>query len=503
MSFFGKILHSIVRSFVLKRLSRVDNFMAYPIETQNRVLQNLLYQAKDTDYGKLYHFGSITNDSDFRKRLPIVSYEDIEPLIEKSRRGTPNVLWRGKVEYFAKSSGTTNAQSKYIPITKDSLQDCHYRAGKDMIAMYLRNHKDSQLFRNKNLRLGGSAKMHQSFGTKYGDLSAILMDNLPFWVEYSATPSKEISLIPEWEKKLPAIVSVVKAQSVGSLTGVPSWMLLLLQAVKKEINSHDIREIWPELEVFFHGGITFTPYEQQYRKILGEGVRYYETYNASEGFFGIQDQKDSKELLLLLDYGVYFEFIPMDRLNDREAIPLELVEIGKNYAVVITTNGGLWRYMIGDTIRFTNLSPYRFKISGRTKHFINAFGEEVVIDNAEAALAEACKATSAQISDYTAGPIYMKDNEAGAHEWVIEFSVEPNNIALFTKVLDQSLQNLNSDYEAKRYQDFTLKMPVVHLAKKGLFYEWMSRRGKLGGQNKVPRLSNDRQFLEPLLELNR
>lgn len=499
------ILNKIFNFFILKRMKGINLFIKHPIETQQRVLFSLLKQAKNTEYGKLYGFEDIRSYEDFNQQVPIVTYEEFEPFIEKARQGNSDISWTGKIKHFAKSSGTTNAKSKFIPISDESLQQCHYKAGKDLIAIYINNHRDSNLFKFKNLRLGGSAELYESFGTKFGDLSAILIENLPFWVERTTTPSKKVSLMSEWESKLKAIISEVKSENVGSLTGVPSWMMVLLQRVLKETNKNSITEVWPNLEVFFHGGISFKPYREQYKQLLGKDIRFYEIYNASEGFFGIQDRFGSDEMLLMLDYGIFYEFIPMEDFHSKDvkAIPLEKVEVGKNYAVVITTNGGLWRYLIGDTIRFTSIKPFRFKISGRTKHYINTFGEELMIDNVETALDKACSATNAKITDYTGAPIYMKDGESGAHEWIIEFSQEPQNFEEFCQIFDDTLKNINSDYEAKRYNNMTLKFPVIHQAKPNLFYDWMASRGKLGGQNKVPRLSNDREYIEPLLERNK
>lgn len=498
------LFNSVVNWFIKQRIDQIENFIKHPIETQKGVLFSQLYQAEQTFYGKQNGFKDISSLKDFQNQVPIVSYEDFEPLIERARQGEKDVIWPGTIRHFAKSSGTTNAKSKFIPITTESLEDCHYKAGKDLVSIYANNHPENQLFSNKNLRLGGSAEMYENFNTKYGDLSAILIDNLPFWVEITTVPSKKVSLMSEWESKLNAIVAEVIKQDVGSLTGVPSWMMVLLQRVLKETGKSSISELWPNLEVFFHGGISFKPYREQYRQIIGKSINYYEIYNASEGFFGIQDRSGSDEMLLMLDYGIFYEFIPMEEFgsSNPKVLSLEDVQIGKNYALVITTNGGLWRYLIGDTVQFTSLDPFRIKITGRTKHYINAFGEELMIDNVETAIEKACNVTHASVKDFTGAPIYMKDNESGAHEWIFEFCQIPKSIEEFTKVFDETLKAINSDYEAKRYNDMTLKMPVVHIAKDNLFYEWMSQRGKLGGQNKVPRLSNDREYIEPLLKLN-
>lgn len=501
-----KLFNAAANWFIRQRIDQIENFITHPFETQDGVLFSQLYKAKNTAYGRDLAFADISTYDEFRDRVPIVSYEDFEPYIERARKGERDVIWPGGIRHFAKSSGTTNAKSKFIPISDDSLENCHYKAGKDLLAMYANNHPENNLFAFKNLRLGGSAEMYEDYNTKVGDLSAILIENLPFWVEITTVPSKKVSLMSEWETKMKAIVSEVVSQDVGSLTGVPSWMMVLLQRVLQESGNKNIAELWPNLEVFFHGGISFKPYKDQYDLVIGKKINYYEIYNASEGFFGIQDQSDVKEMLLMLDYGIFYEFIPMDSFNPdnlSNAIPLADVELGKNYAIVITTNGGLWRYLIGDTVKFTSVNPHRIIITGRTKHYINAFGEELMIENVETALSEACNATQAQISDYTGAPVFMKEGKSGAHEWMLEFSREPENFKLFSQIFDETLKTLNSDYEAKRYNNMTLSEPIIHIAKPNLFYRWMEQRGKLGGQNKVPRLSNDREYIDPLLELNK
>jgi hypothetical protein len=498
------LFNTVVNWFIRQRIDQIQNFMDHPIETQKEILFSQLYHAKNTDYGKIHGFSSISTYHDFRQNVPIVSYEDFEPFIEQARQGKPDVIWPGHIRKFAKSSGTTNAKSKFIPISTESLKDCHFKAGKDLLSIYVNNHPENTLFQHKNLRLGGSSELYEDYNTKFGDLSAIMIENLPFWIEVTTTPSKKVSLMSEWESKLKAIISEVKMEDVGSLSGVPSWMMVLLQRTLAETGNRNIAELWPNLEVFFHGGISFTPYKDQYRNWIGKDINYYEIYNASEGFFGIQDLPGSDEMLLMLDYGIFYEFIPMETFNPNnlQAIPLEEVEIGKNYAMVITTNSGLWRYLIGDTVRFTSINPFRLKISGRTKHYINAFGEELMIDNVETALTRTCAETKASVSEFTGAPVFMKDGESGAHEWIFEFTDEPANMEYFCERFDAHLKSINSDYEAKRYQNITLKKPIVHVAKPKLFYDWMGQRGKLGGQNKVPRLSNDREYIEPLLKMN-
>lgn len=497
----NKVMELLMRS----RMRQIENFIKNPIETQESILFNNLSKARNTEYGELYGFKEISSYEEFKTHVPLVRYEDFEPFIEKARKGQPDVTWKGKIKWFAKSSGTTNAKSKFIPISEESLEDCHYAAGKMMFAIYLNNHPDTEIFKNKNLRLGGSSEIYQKYDTLFGDLSAILIDNLPFYAELRNTPNKQISLMSEWESKMKAISNAVIAEDIGCLTGVPSWMLVLLNHVLEITGKEKLDEVWPMLEVFFHGGISFKPYEENYRNLTHKKLNFYELYNASEGFFGIQDRSDSKEMLLLLDNGIFYEFIPMEEFesDNPRVVQLQDVEVGKNYAIVITTNGGLWRYIIGDTVKFTSKDPFRIVISGRTKHFINAFGEELIIENAEEGLKRACQKTGAIVKEFTAGPIYMEGNSKGAHEWIVEFEKMPENLQEFARILDETLQELNSDYEAKRYKNITLNPLKLNVAKPDLFFNWMKSRGKLGGQNKVPRLANSREFLEPLLEMNR
>ena len=499
------IVNSIASWFLKKRFHQIELFIKYPNEVQNELLFNLLKLAKDTEIGRTYDFTSINSYREFNNRVPIVNYEDFQPLIERARNGEQNIFWPKPIKWFAKSSGTTNAKSKFIPVSYESLEDCHYAASKDLLCMYLNNNENAQLFTGKSLRLGGSKELYKENGTVFGDLSAILIDNMPFWAEYSSTPSNKVSLMSDWETKMQAIVDETIQENVTSLAGVPSWMLVLLNNVLDTTGKGNIFDIWPNLEVYFHGGVSFNPYQEQYRAILpSDKFRYYEIYNASEGFFAIQDQNNSSDLLLMLDYGIFYEFIPMDTYGTTEqtVIPLSEVQLNTNYAVVITTNAGLWRYKIGDTIKFVSLSPHRIKVTGRTKHHINVFGEELIIDNAEEALKSVCKTTSAEIVDYTAAPIFMEGKEKGAHEWIIEFKKQPENMAHFEELFDNALKSLNSDYEAKRFNNMTLNKPTIHKAKPNLFYEWLKENDKLGGQHKVPRLSNSRVYLEELLRMN-
>jgi len=499
------LVHSIASWFLKKRIHQMELFLKYPHDVQHELLHQLIDKAKDTEIGKKYAFNELKNYDQFAARLPISSYEDVQPHIERSRKGENNILWPTPIKWFAQSSGTTNARSKYIPVSTESLENCHYAASKDLLCMYLNNNEDSQLFSGKGLRLGGSKELYENNGTVYGDLSAILIDNMPFWAEMSSTPKSDVSLLSDWEIKMQAIVNETIQANVTSLAGVPSWMLVLLNNVLETTGKNNLFEVWPNLEVYFHGGVSFEPYLDQYKQLLPrDSFKYYEIYNASEGFFAIQDQNNSKDLLLMLDYGIFYEFIPMDAYGtpDQKIIPLSEVEVNRNYAVVITTNAGLWRYKIGDTVRFTSTNPYRIRVSGRTKHHINVFGEELIIENTDIALGIAAKETQSEIVDYTAAPIFMKGKEKGAHEWIIEFKNPPQNLTDFNTKLDNALRSVNSDYDAKRFNNTTLNAPVVHNARHDLFYDWLKLNNKLGGQHKIPRLSNKRDFVEELLKLN-
>lgn len=496
------LFNSIASWLLRKRYHQIELFLKYPLEVQDEVLRQLMDFSQDTLLGREYGFKDLPKYEEFRNRVPLVGYEDIAPLIERTRRGEQKLFWPTTIKWFAKSSGTTNAKSKFIPVSNEALEDCHYKSSKDLLCLYLNNNENSQLFNGKSLRLGGSKELYEDNGSFFGDLSAILIDNMPLWAEYSSTPSNKVSLMGEWESKLEAIIEESIRENVTSLAGVPSWMLVLLNQVLEKTGKNHLFEIWENLEVYFHGGVSFIPYRNQYKKLLPrKRFNYYETYNASEGFFAIQDRNDSDELLLMLDYGIFYEFIPVEGGGDG-AIPLWEVQLGVNYALVITTNAGLWRYKIGDTIRFTSLDPYRIKITGRTKHHINVFGEELIIENAEEALRQVCLKTDSQIMDYTAAPIFMSGKEKGAHEWIIEFRKPPQDISYFTEFLDNALKSLNSDYEAKRYNNITLRMPKVHLARKNLFHDWLKSKNKLGGQHKIPRLSNERTYIDELLQIN-
>ncbi|MGL2987334.1 GH3 auxin-responsive promoter family protein [Flavobacterium sp. RSSA_27] len=500
------IINSIASWFLKQRIHQIELFLKYPNEVQEEVLMNLLRATENTQLGKQYDYGSIKSYAEFASRIPISSYEDLEPLIERTRQGEQNILWETPIKWFAKSSGTTNAKSKFIPVSPEALEDCHYKGGKDLLCLYLNNNEDSEMFLGKSLRLGGSSQIYENNNTFFGDLSAILIENMPIWAEFSSTPSNKISLMSEWETKINAIIKETINENVTSFAGVPSWMLVLMNKVLEETGKSNLIELWPNLEVYFHGGVSFDPYREQYHKILPKNdFKFYEIYNASEGFFAIQDLNYSSDLLLMLDYGIFYEFIPMDTYGtpNQKVVRLADVELFKNYAMVITTNGGLWRYLIGDTVRFTSLSPYRIRVTGRTKHHINVFGEELMVENTDQALAKACQETQSEIVDYTVAPIFMEGKQKGAHEWMIEFKTPPQDLTLFHKILDTTLQSLNSDYEAKRYNNMTLNPLVINVARENLFYDWLKQRNKVGGQNKIPRLSNQREYIEQLKELQR
>jgi len=506
------LLNSILSFPFIRRLSDIELFKKYPEEVQAEVFRYLIDKAADTDWGQTHNFKAINSVKDtaqainiFRSQVPLSSYDDLKPWIDRSRQGETDVLWPGTVKWFAKSSGTTNDKSKFIPVTEDSLEACHYQGGKDVVALYVDKHPETKLFTGKTLSLGGSKREDELNSDNYcGDLSAILMDNLPFWAELVRTPELPVALMDEWELKLKEIVRTTKNENVIALAGVPSWMLVLLRKIISETGVSDIRELWPNLELFMHGGVAFGPYQQQYKKICGPSMNYVNIYNASEGFFGIGFDSSRDDMLLMLDYGIFYEFASLEELEKAQpkTCTISEVELDRNYALIISTSGGLWRYLIGDTIQFTSLKPYYFKISGRTKHFINVFGEELMVDNADQAIAKACERTGALVKEYSAAPIFMTETEKGRHEWLIEFEHEPDDLAHFNNALDEALKSLNSDYEAKRYKDITLLPPAIVVARSGLFYDWLANKNKLGGQHKVPRLSNNRTQIEEMLKFS-
>lgn len=489
-----------------KRMHQIELFIKYPVDVQYEWMLSLLNSGANTEYGKTHKFSEVKNYNQFKEQIPISDYESLKPLIDRTRRGEQNLIWNSEIKWFAKSSGTTD-KSKFLPVSKESLDGCHYNAGRDMITLHCYNNPETQLFTGKNLALGGSFKEdvfgeHHSF---HGDVSAIIIQNLPAWADFFRAPDISIALMDEWESKLEKMAISMMDENVVSLAGVPSWMMVLLKRILEKKNVKTINEVWPNLEVYFHGGVSFTPYKEQFVKLFdNKKVNFLQLYNASEGFFGIQDQLKCDELLLMLDYGIFYEFIELpDWLNNNftRVINLEDVKANIDYAMIITTNAGLWRYQLGDVIRFTSTNPYRFKISGRTKQYINVFGEELMVHNTEQAIALACEKTHALVRDYTVAPVFMEKN-SGAHEWLIEFEKEPNNFEFFVALLDESLKKQNSDYEAKRYNNFVLHYPEVKKMPQNAFYKWLKANSKLGGQYKVPRLSNDRKLIEEILKIN-
>jgi hypothetical protein len=495
-------LNAVFSWILKKRMHQIELFKKYPHEVQNETLEKLLKAAENTKFGREYGFEKIGNYADFAKNVPLMSYEVLKPYVDQLKEGKQNLTWPTEINWFAKSSGTTNDKSKFIPVSREALEDCHYKGGKDLLSLYYNNFPDSDLYSGKTLVVGGSAQINYFREDSYfGDLSAILIKNLPFWVEFRRTPNRYIALMDKWEEKIERMAQATMEEDVTNIVGVPSWTLVLIKRILEIKKTNNLLDVWPNLELFMHGGVSFEPYREQFKMLIpSEKMNYVESYNASEGFFGIQDQSNSNELLLMLDYGIFYEFMPVSQFGEKEPkiIPLNEVQVGETYAVVISTNAGLWRYELGDTIQFTNTDPYRFKIIGRTKHYINAFGEELMIHNAEKALSEASLRTNALISDYTAAPVYLTSTTQGAHEWLIEFEKSPENLEEFTLILDTELKRCNSDYEAKRTGNLSLGMPIVIPIKKGTFYNWLKSKNKLGGQNKVPRLSNNRKFVDEI-----
>ena len=496
------MLTKIANKILMSPMKNVNRYITRGEQIQYEIFKNLIAHGQKTAFGKQFNFGKVVTQDDFRKTVPISDYENLKPYIERIVSGKEqNVLWDTPVRWIAMSSGTTSDKSKYIPVTREALHQCHYRAGKEMLALYFNSFPNSKILSGKTLVLGGSRQINAlGDGIFTGDISAVLVSNLPFWANYSRTPDRKTILLPDWEEKLEKLAAKSIPANVVAMAGVPSWLMVLLKHIVQKTGK-PVLETWQNFEVFFHGGVSFTPYHEQYKKMLpSPNVNYWETYNASEGFFGVQFSPENKDLLLLLDCGIYYEFLPVDEWDKEnpQTVMLQDVEVGKNYAMIISTNGGLWRYKIGDTVEFTSKSPYLFKITGRTKHFMNAFGEEIVIDNAEAALAKACAETNAVISDYTAAPVYFGENNNGAHEWLIEFETQPSSLEKFTEILDNTLKQVNSDYEAKRSYNLSLGMPKVVAVPQGTFFNWLKSKGKLGGQNKVPRLSNNRNYVDEI-----
>lgn len=493
-----------IKQFMNQRMTNIRGFMEHPVEMQEQLLKNLLQQASSTEWGKAHGYKSIISKEQFAQQVPVSTYEKFYPWIERCLKGEQQIIWHSDIHWFSKSSGTTNAKSKFIPVSNESLKECHYKGGKDLLTLYFDNVPNSKLFQGKSLAVGGSCSPNPyRNNSQIGDISAVIMANLPTWAQYARTPSIQTALMNEWEAKIDKLAEECSKENVSNLSGVPTWAVLLLEYILEKSGKENILEIWPNFECFFHGAVSFHPYRSVFKKFLpSDQVHYMETYNASEGFFGVQDDLSRDDLLLYLDHGIYYEFIPIDQIDSEfpKTITLDQVELNESYALVISTNSGLWRYNIGDVVRFTSVVPYRIKITGRTKHYINVFGEELVIENAEMAIAKACEQTNAVLANFTAGPIYFNNENKGGHEWIIEFETEPIDKNQFTILLDQFLKELNSDYEAKRYKDMALLLPTIHFVPEGTFYKWFKLKGKLGGQHKVPRLSNNREYIEEILE---
>lgn len=499
-----KLLSPAISRIARLRLWRIQNWISDPVAAQREVLQDLITAAQYTEFGRKYNFEKLFSIKEYKKAVPIHEYDDIKPYILKMMEGQENILWNTPVNWFAKSSGTTSDKSKFIPISDESLTDTHFKASKDVLTNYYKNFPESDLLTGKSLVVGGSHQVHQvNDDIQYGDLSAVLMQNTPFWGHWIRTPELSVALLDEWENKIEKLAQGTIKENVTSLAGVPTWTIVLIKRILEISGKQYLKDVWPNLELYIHGGVSFIPYREQLNRLVGKPINYLEIYNASEGFIAGQDKPDEEGLLLYIDHGIFYEFMPVEEYgkDDPETFGLKDVVLNKNYALVISTNGGLWRYLIGDTIQFTSLYPFKIKVTGRLKHYINAFGEEIIVDNSDQAIAMASEKTGAVVTDYTAAPVYFSDESNGAHEWLIEFDKEPGELDKFIFELDNALKSVNSDYEAKRHKDIALRMPVVHSIKKGTFNEWLRRKGKLGGQHKVPRLSNERMLLEEILSI--
>ena len=497
------ILNSLITWRMKKRIHQIELFLKFPNEVQKDCLLSILEKAKNTEWGQRYKFEEIKSYEEFKNRVPLQDYESLKQDIFRLRNGDKNIMWPSEIKWFAKSSGTTNDKSKFIPVSEESLYDCHYKGGKDMLSIFCNWMPNTQVFTGKTITMGGSSQMNPNVKGSYtGDLSAILISNLPFWITRQQAPGKDIVLMDEWEEKIEKMASQVISENITSVSGVPSWTQILFERVLDITKSSSLDEVWPNLELYMHGAVSFDPFRSRFQE-MAPRLNYLETYNASEGFFGIQYEKEVSDFLLMLDYGVFYEFIPQSEWekDEPDVVSLSQVNIGEKYALVISTNAGLWRYQIGDTVEFTSIYPFRFRIVGRTKHYINVFGEELMIDNALKALSIACEKTGAEINEWTAAPSVLKKAQNGFHEWLIEFEKSPENLDYFMELIDNALKSLNSDYEAKRHKDLVLGMPVLKSVPKRTFYNWLKSKGKLGGQNKVPRLSNSRKYVEEVLKI--
>lgn len=496
-----KLLSPTISKLARFRIWSIEQWLNDPVTTQFAVWQDLIAAGQYTEFGRSFHFSEIQSLQDYKQKVPLQDYNDLKPYIERMMKGEENVLWNTPVNWFAKSSGTTSDKSKFIPVSEESLKENHYKASKDVLALYYVSHPESDLLTGKGLVIGGSHQINDvNDDVHYGDLSAVVLQNSPFWSNWIRTPDLSIALMDEWENKIEKLAQSTIQENVTSMAGVPTWLIVLLRRILEITSKSNIKEVWPSLELYMHGGVSFVPYKQQFEKLIGAPINYLEIYNASEGFFAAQDDIEKEGMLLMCEHGIFYEFMPVSESEKEkpQTIQLNEVELGKNYALVITTNGGLWRYLLGDTIQFTSLHPFRIKVSGRLKHYINAFGEEVIVDNTDKAIAIASEKTHAIVNDYTAAPVYFSESSNGAHEWLIEFEKEPSRIEGFAEALDTALQSINSDYEAKRQKDIALRMPVVKSVPVNTFNNWLNSKGKLGGQHKVPRLSNDRTVVEEI-----
>ncbi len=499
-----KLLSPAISRLARLRLWGVQNWISFPVSAQRNVLQHLVTQAQYTEFGRKYGFSRLFTVKDFKKNVPIHEYSDLKPYIERMMKGEENILWNTPINWFAKSSGTTSDKSKFIPISDESLKDIHFKASKDVLTNYYKNFPDSDLLTGKSLVVGGSHQVSNlQDDIQYGDLSAVLMQNTPFWGHWIRTPELSIALLDEWESKIERLAQNTIHENVTSLAGVPTWTIILIKRILEVSGKKTLKEVWPNLELYMHGGVSFTPYREQLNRLFGAPVNYLETYNASEGFFAAQNMPDDDGMLLFTDHGIFYEFLPVEeyRKHNASTVGLKNVELYKNYALVISTNGGLWRYLVGDTVQFTSLHPFKIKVTGRLKHYMNAFGEEIIVDNADTAIATAAAKTKTVVNDYTAAPIYFSDDNNGAHEWLIEFEHAPEKLDEFANELDEALKSVNSDYEAKRYKNIALRAPIIHSIKKDTFSKWLKGKGKLGGQHKVPRLSNERTMIEEILSM--
>lgn len=499
-----KLLSLAISKLARMRLWRIENWINHPVASQREVLQDLVTSAQYTEFGKKYNFSRLFSVRAFKQTVPVHEYDDLRPYIERMMNGEENVLWNSPIGWFAKSSGTTSDKSKFIPVSEESLQENHFKASKDVLTNYYKNFPSSDLLTGKGLVVGGSHQISQlNDHVQYGDLSAVLMQNAPFWGQWLRTPELSIALLDDWESKIEKLAQSTADENVTSISGVPTWTLILLKRILEIKGKKTIAEVWPNLELYIMGGVSFVPYREQFDRIFGKPINYLEIYNASEGFFAAQEKPDDHGMTLFTEHGVFFEFMPVEEYGKKfpATVGLKQVETGRQYAIIISTTGGLWRYIVGDTVQFTSLKPYRIIITGRLKHYINAFGEEVIVDNTDKAIAMACERTGAQVNDYTAAPVYFSEQNNGAHEWLIEFDREPSDMPGFIVALDQALKSVNSDYEAKRQKNIALRLPLVHAVKKGTFTQWLRSKGKLGGQHKVPRLSNERRIIDEILAM--